>query len=191
MWSSDSMSRSSRGRTTAPAPGPRSTRSYRDLLCWPASRSAWFRTCRTGMSGMSGALPGSVAEGWCEQVVDTARRQRPWRPSRERLARMIVVARVPCHHPLRVIIWVAGVGDDHGLAFGRDALGGFPADGAGTAGDNAVHHPARLARQIRQFEDQRRASSCSSAAAGRSASPIYTRECTWGVRTGGKRFPGW
>jgi LysR substrate binding domain len=23
---------------------------------------------------------------------------------------------VPCHHPLRVVIWVAGVGDDHGLA---------------------------------------------------------------------------
>jgi hypothetical protein len=80
---------------------------------------------------------------------------------------------VPCHHPLRVIIWVAGVGDDHGLAFGRDALSGFPADGAGTAGDNAVHHPARLARQIRQFEDQRRASSCSSAAAGKRVAELF------------------
>jgi hypothetical protein len=86
---------------------------------------------------MSGALPGSVAEGGCEQVVDTPRRQKPWRPSRERLGRTIAGARLPCHHPLRVVIWVDGVGDGHGRALGRDPLSGFPADGAGTAGDDS------------------------------------------------------
>jgi hypothetical protein len=82
---------------------------------------------------MSGALPGSVAKGGCEHVVDPGGKGRGDQVASDWLERS----------PARawpVIIrsgWSSGLpggGDDHGLGLGRDALSGFPADGAGTAG---------------------------------------------------------